>query len=347
MTLLNSVQNISVKPFDHAIGTIEPYGDVSCGQSIKARALFVIQAIVSLVALPIILLLGVFSLAVRTCQGEGKVAANELWDSLKMHIAVVLPTSLIGPFIPLSATLDVLTTLSNCSFPNAGESEESLNSGFDFPGAPPGGPGYLAGRYINQDSTDLNSMLEASQRRLFAMHPEFREAARSSAAERNDTDSEIEDEERPTGARYLPGRQITLDSRPITSSNQTGALSSPNTSIPAFRQSAYPMTAIRNPSRTAQWNPLDEISSPNDEREMPIGPSYICMPRPARTIESLGLPPEALEQFNYARTQLSILPPDLRAISLEVGMQALQRQIEGLPSEQQAEVMDAMRLFLR
>ena len=225
MTLLNSVQNISVKPFQNAIETLAPLGDVSCGQSIKARALFLIQAIISLVALPIILLLGTISLTVRTCQGKGKVAANELWDSLKMQVAVVIPTSLVGPFIPASATLDVFTSLLSCTFPIIDEYEESLNSRFDFPGVPPGGPGhdnrfdedeeemptgasYLPGRQVTLDSRGTTQRpIGEGRRRFFAMHPEFIEAARAMEAERNllqsHSDFEAEEEEMPTGPSYM------------------------------------------------------------------------------------------------------------------------------------------------
>ena len=115
MTLLSSVQNYSTKPFDSAFTTAIENKEATCGQSVQARALFVTQLIISIVALPIILLIGLISLAVRATQGEGKEAAEELWMCLKEHLAVTIPTSLVGIFAPLNATKDAGIALINCA----------------------------------------------------------------------------------------------------------------------------------------------------------------------------------------------------------------------------------------
>ena len=115
MTLLSSVQNYSTKPFDSAFTIAIENKEAACGKSLQARALFVTQLITSIVALPIILLIGLISLAVRACQGEGKEAAEELLMCLKEHFVITIPTSLVGIFAPLSATKDVGIALINCA----------------------------------------------------------------------------------------------------------------------------------------------------------------------------------------------------------------------------------------
>ena len=115
MTLLNSVQNFSTKPFVEAYATCINHEEATIGESIQTRALFVVQLIVSLVALPIVLVLGLISLAVRAGQGEGKAAANELWHGLKEHLIVTIPTSIIGTVAPLTVTNEVGVNLMKCA----------------------------------------------------------------------------------------------------------------------------------------------------------------------------------------------------------------------------------------
>lgn len=185
MTLFRTVQINSVKPLLNAMETVENYESATCGESIKARALLTIQAIISLVALPIILLLGLISLAVLTCKGEGKKAANELWNCLKAHVVVAIPTSIIGPFIPLSATLDVANCLRDCAFPtsNSDETEKADDSNL----SPPTYGAGMAGSQMNAVdpytqtfmSDSVAAITEEARRGLAQVPPQYIATARN------------------------------------------------------------------------------------------------------------------------------------------------------------------------
>ena len=130
MTLLNGVQNLSTDTFNHAVAICVLNEQANCGDSTKARALFALQLVVSLVALPILLLLGTISLAVRACQGEGKEAAKELWSCLKHHVGVVIPTSFVGIVAPLKTTENVVKSLLKCTTSVTKEEEEMTEEEF-------------------------------------------------------------------------------------------------------------------------------------------------------------------------------------------------------------------------
>jgi hypothetical protein len=68
----------------------------------------------SLIALPIILVLGLISLMFRACAGEGKDAWNEMILSFKSHIYVMIPTSVVGIFTPLKTSNSVRESLVEC-----------------------------------------------------------------------------------------------------------------------------------------------------------------------------------------------------------------------------------------
>ena len=81
--------------------------DQSCLRSAVARLLFVAQLIVSLIALPLLLIIGFISFAFRACAGEGKDALNELGYVLKEHILVAIPTSAAGIFVSLETSISI------------------------------------------------------------------------------------------------------------------------------------------------------------------------------------------------------------------------------------------------
>jgi uncharacterized membrane protein (UPF0136 family) len=91
------------------------------GEALTARALFIAQAIVSLVAIPLVFLGLIFASALALCI-EGKEAAVELAKYISfmslLNIAVI-PTSLISAFAPHSLQWEapvaqVFQCLKNC-----------------------------------------------------------------------------------------------------------------------------------------------------------------------------------------------------------------------------------------
>jgi hypothetical protein len=76
--------------------------DGTWGQALGSRALFIAQAITSIVGLPIFLLAAIFTFSLDLCLED----SNGAWDSMialgkaeLMHIAII-PTALISAFAP-------------------------------------------------------------------------------------------------------------------------------------------------------------------------------------------------------------------------------------------------------
>jgi hypothetical protein len=110
MTLLQSINNLSLTPIEYTTDVAMDFENASCFQSIKARGAAALQIVVSLLALPIILAIGLLSAAFRVFQGEGKQAILELWGNLKQHVIYAIPTAFVGIFAPLETTCKVAVT---------------------------------------------------------------------------------------------------------------------------------------------------------------------------------------------------------------------------------------------
>jgi hypothetical protein len=112
MTILRSLNNLTTLPSESIIKTVvnEHPNNIGCGESTKIRLLFALQLIVSLVALPVLLVVGLISFVFRACAGEGKEALNELGRVLKEHILIAIPTSAVGIFASLETTGEVFVS---------------------------------------------------------------------------------------------------------------------------------------------------------------------------------------------------------------------------------------------
>ena len=115
MTLLQSLDEVSKKPFLCSMNIASQYTDpdTNCAKPTLARLILVAQLIVSLIALPLLLVIGVISFAFRACASEGKEALNELGYVFKEHILVIIPTAAAGIFVSLETTMDVFEVRSD------------------------------------------------------------------------------------------------------------------------------------------------------------------------------------------------------------------------------------------
>ena len=114
-SVLNGVQQVFTFPMDktgflNEKTTPEMLENASIFESIGTRALFVLQIVASIVALPIILLLGIIDSFVYLCKGEGAKGLKEMTNSFTQHLLVALPISLLGIFAPLKTTHAALQT---------------------------------------------------------------------------------------------------------------------------------------------------------------------------------------------------------------------------------------------
>ncbi len=114
MTLLNSINTAAIEPSQYATKVASNYKTATCGESITARILFVAQLIMSVIALPIILVLGLISTIVQAFDGKGGDACNEWGKFLKQHLFILIPTSFVGIFAPLEATDSCFHSTSKC-----------------------------------------------------------------------------------------------------------------------------------------------------------------------------------------------------------------------------------------
>lgn len=120
MSLIRSINKLSIEPLTyalpHAAKAESPFksDEDSCGHSIKSRFLYLTQIIASLVAIPILIVAGLFETIVRSFSGEGCEALSELFDTLKFHVLVAIPGSFVGIFAPLEKSRSCAKSLLNC-----------------------------------------------------------------------------------------------------------------------------------------------------------------------------------------------------------------------------------------
>ncbi len=83
------------------------------------RFLYVAQVLMSIVALPFILLFGLIEAGFRLFKGEGAEAMSNLGNALKYHLILAIPGSIIGAIAPFDLSKKCLETLSDCFLENA------------------------------------------------------------------------------------------------------------------------------------------------------------------------------------------------------------------------------------
>ena len=92
------IETCSIKPLKLiASMEVHPQKMTRC-ESLATRALFVAQMVISTLALPIILLLGLGIAAARTFKGEGIEALKEMGNCLKYQIILGIPVGAYGIF---------------------------------------------------------------------------------------------------------------------------------------------------------------------------------------------------------------------------------------------------------
>ena len=117
MAIVESILEYSLKPCNIALETVKNHKSSSCLDSITARLLFAANLIISAIALPIILIVGLISTIVDASQGEGLRSLVETICTLLITIKT-LPISIIGIIAPLSATEYIEKRLDCCSEDN-------------------------------------------------------------------------------------------------------------------------------------------------------------------------------------------------------------------------------------
>ena len=88
-------------------------------KQIAPRLLSAAQLLVSIVALPIILLVGLLETTFRLCTCSSDIL-NTLKATLllfEMHLGILIPVNFMGIFLPFSATQKLQQTLANCQEP--------------------------------------------------------------------------------------------------------------------------------------------------------------------------------------------------------------------------------------
>lgn len=115
MKALEQTATFFMKPINQNIEMLRDNDETTAGQSVFARMCFLAQIISSLVALPIILLVGLATAFINLCSGE-KVgpAFTMMADKLKLTQLFALPMSLVGVFAPLKTTEEFGNSLNNC-----------------------------------------------------------------------------------------------------------------------------------------------------------------------------------------------------------------------------------------
>ncbi len=114
----------SVKPILQAF-ELQKKGGIL--KEIGARALFIAQIVVSIIAIPILLLIGIFNAAFLALSLEGKKSLKtlqEMGKTVTLHLALFLPMSIVGLFTtkeitqsagePMSSFSEALVELWDC-----------------------------------------------------------------------------------------------------------------------------------------------------------------------------------------------------------------------------------------
>lgn len=126
MAVLSDINQYSFKLFEKAVPTAlteyaysrqgGDYVGADFFKSVKTRMCFLAQFIVSLVALPVILLVGLVTAAVKAISREdGVQPLKDMLEALKNHVAVVIPTSFVGVIAPLTWSGSLAKNLSDCA----------------------------------------------------------------------------------------------------------------------------------------------------------------------------------------------------------------------------------------
>jgi hypothetical protein len=117
MSAIDYVSALFLKPFNSSV--LDKCRSIpekaSCFDSIKARLYFVAQVIASVIALPIILILGIFTSLIHLVQCKSlNPICTQLKESFKFHALMAIPISLIGIFAPLTTTRNFGNSLDAC-----------------------------------------------------------------------------------------------------------------------------------------------------------------------------------------------------------------------------------------
>lgn len=111
MNALSAISQFFSTPFN---SQPDPEGELSCSQSLISRLLHVAQLISSLVALPILFMIGLSEATIQLCKGDQGHGFKLFVQSLKKHLALRIPISVIGLFAPRSTTIKCEDSFSHC-----------------------------------------------------------------------------------------------------------------------------------------------------------------------------------------------------------------------------------------
>lgn len=111
MRVLEPLQNFSMKPAQWISDQEIDTENASTCTSVKARLMAAVQLIISLVALPIILLVGLVQAAVNSKNDEGRKTLKDMVDCLKWHVLFAIPSAAVGIFASLEKTEEIAGNL--------------------------------------------------------------------------------------------------------------------------------------------------------------------------------------------------------------------------------------------
>lgn len=124
MSMLNSVQMAMFQPAKLLVPNLDvDPAEITLCESALARLISLAQLVISVIALPVILLVGLVEAAIRARKGEGCEALAEMGSYLKSHALIGIPTSFIGIFAPLATTGKVYAALKS-AFENTSSNDE-------------------------------------------------------------------------------------------------------------------------------------------------------------------------------------------------------------------------------
>lgn len=132
MSLFKSVCEFSLKPASYSEPILEQAKiaqinlekpSPTCFDSFKVRMLSIAQLIMSIVALPIILIVGLIAAGINAILGDYNQDLDLMWMMLKVHVIVMIPTSAVGIFAPLTTTADVGVAQMKCLLNTTGLKE--------------------------------------------------------------------------------------------------------------------------------------------------------------------------------------------------------------------------------
>ncbi len=119
MEALKNTTAFFTKPIAEA-GKILDKKEPTCGQSILARLCFLAQIISSLIAIPILLVVGLSTAVVRLFEGENVCDAfSAMGKSLRSAVLFSIPVSFVGVFAPLETTGNFARDYEACLIPTS------------------------------------------------------------------------------------------------------------------------------------------------------------------------------------------------------------------------------------